>query len=162
MRKTIFCISMIVAILLIEQPIKGQQSIMSSGGNATGQGGSASYSVGQLLTVTSTGTNGSVAPGMQQPYEILVVTGIDDPAASSIDLIVYPNPTTDFLTLETDTTGFSSINYHLYNFDGKLLENKTNIGRQTKISMKERPAGVYFMKVGVLNKEMKTFKIIKY
>ncbi len=41
--------------------IQVQESINASGGNASGNGGSASYSVGQITYQTHTGTAGSVA-----------------------------------------------------------------------------------------------------
>ncbi len=48
--------------------ISAQEVISASGGNATGSGGSVSYSVGQLFFMTHTGADGSVAEGVQQPY----------------------------------------------------------------------------------------------
>lgn len=39
--------------------LQAQEAIPASGGNATGNGGSASYSVGQVVYTTNTGTNGS-------------------------------------------------------------------------------------------------------
>jgi hypothetical protein len=55
--------------------IHAQEAIPAGGGNASGSGGSASYSVGQVVYTTNTGTNGSAAQGVQQPYEISVVSG---------------------------------------------------------------------------------------
>jgi len=54
--------------------IQGQSTIPSTGGNATGSGGSVSYTVGQITYRTFSGTNGSIAEGVQQTYEISVVT----------------------------------------------------------------------------------------
>ena len=51
-----------------------QESVSASGGEASGSGGSVSYSVGQLFYRIHTGTTGSVAEGVQQPYEISVIT----------------------------------------------------------------------------------------
>ena len=65
--------------------LQAQEVISSSGGNVSGSGGSVSYSVGQVVYTTNTGTNGSVAQGVQQPYEISVVTGIEE--ATNINLI---------------------------------------------------------------------------
>jgi hypothetical protein len=56
--------------------LKAQESINAAGGNTTGSGGSASYSVGQVVYTTNTGTNGSVAQGVQQAYEIPTETTI--------------------------------------------------------------------------------------
>ncbi|MGD0341661.1 MAG: hypothetical protein ABSA76_08155, partial [Bacteroidales bacterium] len=56
--------------------IHAQSTITTSGGNASGSGGSASYTIGQVVYSTITGTNGSSAQGVQQPYEISIITGI--------------------------------------------------------------------------------------
>ncbi|MBV1889111.1 MAG: HYR domain-containing protein, partial [Proteobacteria bacterium] len=47
-------------------PISAQESINVSGGDATGTGGSSSYSVGQVFYTTNVGATGSVAQGVQQ------------------------------------------------------------------------------------------------
>ncbi len=58
--------------------LQAQEALPASGNNASGSGGSSSYSVGQLVFSYKTGTTGSVTEGVQQPYEIQVITGIDD------------------------------------------------------------------------------------
>ena len=88
------------AVLLLGLGLTGlqaQESVNATGGDALGSGGSASYSVGQVVYTTNTGTNGSVAQGVQQAFEISVVTSIEE--AQGITLLAYPNPTTDYLTL---------------------------------------------------------------
>jgi hypothetical protein len=42
-----------------------QNSTLSSGGQATGTGGSVSYSVGQIAYSSLSGTNGSLIQGVQ-------------------------------------------------------------------------------------------------
>lgn len=152
----------IILFLSYAGSLQAQQAILSAGGNATGSGGSASYSVGQLLTVTGFGNNGSVAPGVQQPFEISVITGIDDAKEVSIHFTVYPNPLTNFLTLKIEKMDFTSMECHLYNLSGKLLDSKNITAQETIISMQEHPAGIYFLKVAFLTEEIKTFKIIKH
>ena len=56
--------------------VQGQQTIPATGGNASGSGGSVSYTVGQILSSSISGANGSVVQGVQQPYEISVVTAL--------------------------------------------------------------------------------------
>jgi hypothetical protein len=80
--------------------LQAQETVPVSGGNATGTGGTASYTVGQIVNITNIGTTGSSVQGVQQPYEISVVTGIDDALGISIEMVVYPNPSTDFLKLK--------------------------------------------------------------
>ena len=63
--------------------LQAQTSVNAIGGDATGSGGSVSYSVGQVVYTTNKGTNGSVVEGVQQPYEILVVTAIKEAKTST-------------------------------------------------------------------------------
>ena len=152
------------ALLLLGLGLTGlqaQTSVNATGGNASGGGGSASYSVGQVVYTTNTGTNGSVAQGVQQPYEISVVTGIEE--AQGINLLVsaYPNPTADYLTLSIDEFDISNLSYQLYDMNGKLLQNEKITGNQTSIVMSNLLPATYFVKVIQGNKEVKTFKIIK-
>lgn len=49
-------------------------------GNATGTGGTSSYSIGQVVYASATGTNDSVNQGMQQPFEIFILGNDDFPA----------------------------------------------------------------------------------
>jgi hypothetical protein len=163
------------AVLLLGLGLTGlqaQESVNATGGNALGSGGTVAYSVGQLVYTTNTGTSGSVAQGVQQPFEISVVTGLEE--AKGINLLVsaYPNPTTDYLTLSIDEFDISNLSYPLYDIQGKILETKKIEGNQASIVMSNLVPATYFVKVyavgrndgtGVIqgNKEIKTFKIIK-
>jgi hypothetical protein len=75
---------------------QAQQATTATGGNTSGSGGTVAYSVGQIVYTTNTGTNGSVAQGVQQPYEISIVLGIDNHSIN-LGLSAYPNPTTNYL-----------------------------------------------------------------
>ena len=141
--------------------LQAQESIPASGGNASGNDGTVSYTIGQVVYTTNTGTNGSVAQGVQQPYEISVVSAIEQ--AKDINLIcsAYPNPTTDFITLKVENYNNVSLSYQLFDINGKLLENKKLTGNETTISMENLVPATYFLKVTDNNKEVKIFKIIK-
>lgn len=77
--------------------LQAQESINASGGNASGSGGSVSYSVGQATYQTHTGTNGSVVEGVQHPYEILVVTAIEEDIGITFRFRLIPTPLPIFL-----------------------------------------------------------------
>jgi hypothetical protein len=144
--------------------LQAQEAITTSGGNASGSGGSASYSVGQVVYTTDVGTNGSSAQGVQQPFEISVVTGIEEAKCITVEWSAYPNPTTDILNLKVDaltTLSIPSMQYQLYDMSGKLLETKKIESNQTSITMNNLMPATYFLKVTDNNKEVKTFKIIK-
>ena len=152
------------AILLLGFGLAGlqaQTAIPATGGNASGSGGSVSYSVGQMVYTTNTGTNGSVAQGVQQPYEISVVTGLEEAIGINLILSAYPNPTTDFLKLKVENYDNTNLSYQLFDINSKLLENKKIEGSETSIFMSNLVPATYFLKVTDNNKEVKTFKIIK-
>jgi hypothetical protein len=137
-----------------------QTSINSGGGKASGSGGTVSYSIGQVAYSANSSSGGSVIEGVQQPYEISVMTGLDK---SDILLTwsVYPNPVSDELTLRTDNYDSGNLSYKLFDTNGNLLENKNITGLETNISMTAKLSGIYFIQVYENNIIKKTFKIIK-
>ena len=152
------------AVLLLGLGLSGiqaQTSVNVTGGNSSGSGGSVSYSVGQVTYQTHTGTNGSVAQGVQQAYEISVVTAIEQAKGINLSVKAYPNPTTDYLTLEVKDFELSALSFQLYDINGKLLQREKITGNQTSIVMSNLVPASYFVKVIQGNKEVKTFKIIK-
>ena len=152
------------AVLLLGLRLTGlqaQETIPATGGNALGSGGSASYTVGQMVYQTNTGTNGSVAEGVQQPYEISIVTAIEDANGINLSISAYPNPTFDYLTLEVKDFDFSNLTFQLYDIQGKLLQNEKITDRQSRVLMYNLLPATYFVKILEGNKEVKTFKIIK-
>ena len=60
----------VCSALFFSIELQAQEIPIASGAVATGIGGSSSYTVGQVVYTTNTGSNGSVAQGVQQPYEI--------------------------------------------------------------------------------------------
>jgi Secretion system C-terminal sorting domain len=141
--------------------IQAQNAIPASGGNASGGGGMTSYSVGQVVYTTNTSiTYGSVAQGVQQPFEISVITSIEQAEDITLVCSVYPNPASDFLTLKIENYDNKSLSYKLFDANGKLLENKKVTGNEAIISMANLLPNLYFLKVIDNQKEIKTFKII--
>lgn len=152
------------AILLLGLGLTGlhaQEAIPATGGDASGSGGSVSYSVGQVVYTTSTGANGSVAQGVQQPFEISIVTVIEETKGITLQCEAYPNPTTDFVKLKVENYKTENLTYQIFDISGKLLENKKIEGNETSIVMSNLVPSTYFLKVIQGNKKIKTFKIIK-
>lgn len=91
--------------------LQAQESINSTGGNALSSESSASYSGGQTLYTTNTGTNGSVVLDVQQPFEISVVAGVEEANDIKLSVSAYPNPPADFLALEVKDFKLSTLRY---------------------------------------------------
>ena len=162
MKQKILMLSAIFLLGLGLAGLQAQEAILAAGGDASGSGGSISYSVGQVAYTTSTGTNGySVAAGVQQPYEIQSPTGLEEAPGIQLECMAYPNPAKDHLTLKIDDYDNENLSYQLYDMQGNLLENKKLTGIETTISMEKLVPACYFLKVIQENKEIATFKIIK-
>ncbi|MDO9152197.1 MAG: T9SS type A sorting domain-containing protein [Paludibacter sp.] len=149
-----------VLLLGLGLTAQAQQATTATGGNASGSGGTVAYSVGQIVYTTHTGATGSVAQGVQQPYEISIVLGVEDHQIS-LNMQAYPNPTTDYLTLNVGNFELSTLNFQLYDISGKLIETKKITGTTETIRMENLPSATYFLKITNNNKEVKSFKIIK-
>lgn len=145
----------------LSMTIEAQNTITTSGGNATGSGGTVSYTVGQIANNTLSGTNGNIIQGVQQPYEISVATALEESKDINLICSVYPNPTNNFLTLKAGDYENSKFSYWLYGVSGNLIETKKILTNEIQISLENQVAGSYFLKITSGNKEIKTFKIIK-
>jgi hypothetical protein len=149
-----------LVLLIFSVGLHAQKTVPATGGNATGAGGSSSYTVGQVVYTTATGTNGSVAQGVQQPYEISIITGVKE-ASINLEMSVYPNPTTNYLTLKVDDVELSTLNFQLIDLQGKIIENKKVTASSTILKMEALPKAIYFINVTKGNQLIKTFKVIK-
>ena len=162
MRHQRFILIVVLVLGLGLTELHAQENNNATGGAATGSGGSVHYSVGQVAYQTHSGTNGSVSEGVQQPYEISVVNGIEKANGISLKVTAYPNPTTvDYLTLSIEGFDSSNLSYQLFDMHGKLLQNEKITDNQTRIFMSNLVPANYFVQVVQGNMEVKTFKIIK-
>jgi len=141
--------------------MQAQNTIPASGGNVSGGGGTVSYSVGHIVYTTNTGSNGSVAQGVQQPFEISAVTSIEEAKGISLELSVHPNPVTDFLVLKIENYEAGNLRYQLYDINGNILLDNEVEGNETNIVMSNLVSATYFLKLAISKKVIKTFKIIK-
>lgn len=144
--------------------LQAQEAFPAAGGNASGSGGSVSYSIGQVFYNTNTDGNSSVTQGVQQPYEITVTTGLEDIKWINLDCSVYPNPTTNYLTLKVDAStkvSIQSLSYQLHDMNGKLIRFEKVESLETQIDMTNLVSESYLLEVINRKKIVKSFKIIK-
>ncbi len=149
-----------LSFLIAGIPTFAQHSIYASGADANGPGGSISYTIGQIDYHTDNGNEYTIAQGIQQPYEIYAITGID---LKHIDLTftIYPNPTVDFLTLKIENFKTGNFTVHLCDAQGKILFSRNIESSETSISMKDLSNAFYYVKVLKDSMEVKVFKVIK-
>lgn len=151
----------VLFLLVLGMLVQAQESIPVSGGNASGSGGSASYTVGQVAYSTQKGSNGSVAQGIEQPFEISVALGLEEAKGITLQCTIYPNPTSKSVTLKIENYDIKNLSYLIFDLNGRSIENNKISSNETYISMENLAATTYFIKIMNLNKELKIFKIIK-
>lgn len=139
--------------------LQAQEVIPASGGNASGSGGTMSYTVGQLVYITVTGSNGSVVQGVQQSYPS--PDFIYQPKGIILSCTAYPNPIMNFLTLKVENYDVRKLSYQLFDVNGNLLETKKLTGTETIISMTNLVSATYYLTIHDNNKELKSIKLIK-
>ena len=150
----------IVVFFCVFQLSYAQETIPISGGEALGSGGSASYTVGQLVYTNPTNALGSLQQGIQQSIEFVTLSN-PELTAVTLKAVTYPNPTTDFIILALTDANLRGVSYEMVDLLGRFVNKGTITSFETKIGMKSVPIGVYILRVLQNNKELKTFKIIK-
>lgn len=68
-------------MLLTMYCLSAQSSVVPTGGTASGNGGTVTYTVGQIAAQNNSDGTTSISEGVQQPYEIQTI-GIDTTQAS--------------------------------------------------------------------------------
>ena len=140
--------------------LQAQESIHSGGGDASGSGGSAAYSIGQVVYTTQIHTSGTVSQGVQQPYDIFSV-GMDQ-NNNDIAIAIFPNPALHDLTLQITEYNQEEFSYQFFDLQGRLLNQGQITSLLTHIPTGDFPPAIYFVKVLQSDQTtIETFKIIK-
>lgn len=149
-----------MAFGIVPISISAQEGTVASGGDATGSGGSVSYSIGQINYVSATNAGDQVNQGIQQAFEIFAYTGIEE---NTIDLnySAYPNPTNGNLNLKVDRADYASLKYMLSSIDGRSLAQDVVMDKNTTISMQGFASGTYILTIIQGSKKIKSYNIIK-
>jgi hypothetical protein len=139
--------------------LMAQNGPVTTGGDASGSGGSVSYSVGQIDYIAPTGAGGNTNEGLQQPYEIFTF-GIDD-ASISLEVSIYPNPTASSVFLKIGKDDLSGLLFQLFDNNGKEILNRNISNQITEIDLETFTSGTYILQVVQSQKPIQSFKIIK-
>ncbi|REC60735.1 hypothetical protein DRF65_19165 [Chryseobacterium pennae] len=158
MKTTFFTLSLFLVSFSIQ--ISAQEIVNTSGNDMSGTTGNVAASVGQSFYETITSSAGSVAAGIQQPYEIIPTLGVDI-VEINLNLAIFPNPTTDILNLKIGFKDYSKYHYDLFDGSGKLLTSQSITQSQTQITMAPYPASIYLLKISKEGKNVKIFKVLK-
>lgn len=136
-----------------------QSNIVATGGEATGNGGSVSFSVGQIAVQSNGDGTTSISEGVQQPYEISV-SGVDNYPNITLNAVVYPNPTQGNLQLTMNNVQLNG-EVRAYDANGKYLFNKKIEGETTFFDLSDYAPGTYYLNLFSGKQMLKSFKVVK-
>lgn len=81
--------------------------------------------------------------------------------AQSIEVNVYPNPVTQYLSLSVKQDSTSTLTYRLADVNGKMIRQEKIISSTTVISLADVSSGIYFLLIERSNEIIQTIKIKK-
>lgn len=159
MKQMVLCF-LIPFLLLMHGACLSQQVISTTGTHAAGANVQLSWTIGEPVIETFTGTSVILTQGFHQSR--LTVTTVDPVVYPGVTLLVYPNPVSSFLKLEIKGEGLKDLSFCLYDINGRLLQNKQVENQPEMIGMENYAPGAYFLKVFRENSlPLQSFKIVK-
>lgn len=139
----------------------GQSSVNSGGHDIKNGSGSASISLGQTKSTFTENSGGSVSSGVQQTYQV-ESTGIQTKLAEEIKLKVYPNPSTDMLSISLNPKTQMTMSVKLSSLEGKTIKEVTTSALNTSIDLSSLPKTTYLLSLELEGyKNPITYRIIK-
>lgn len=137
-----------------------QVSTNATGGTASGNGGTVTYSIGQVLFEQANNGEFLITQGIQHAYEIY--TNEKEEIKSSFSFNVYPNPTSDNLTIFIKEGIVDKQYCQLYDALGKLLIKESINSNYTQISLSNLPTAAYNLCIyNKENQKVQSYTIIK-
>jgi hypothetical protein len=136
------------------------QQVVSTAGSTLGNStGSISYTIGESVAQTLTQGDKTLTQGFHQTtISLSTISELEDLGFS---ISVFPNPTSNVLTLTLTKENVSGLQYLIFDINGKLISQKNLESAETNVPVDQLIVGFYIIKIQAGNKELKTFKIIK-
>lgn len=133
--------------------------VSSSGDSFSNESYQINWSIGESMIETFSGGHYQLTQGFHQSNYI--VTKVEELSESSINISVYPNPTSDFIFIDFTNSLVTESVLTIANINGKVLQIKTSMNNSEKLDFANYVSGVYFLNVKQNNKVVESFKIIK-
>lgn len=152
------------ALMMVCCASYAQSGFVSAGANGANENGSVSFSVGQVVYNSYESADGafSLTQGLQQPYIISsqqLPDGLKE--ISSIELSVYPNPTSDLLNLSIAGTDAEGLVYYISDIKSRTHLSGEITSENTQIDVAHLLPGVYFVEVRKNKQPVRAFKVVK-
>jgi hypothetical protein len=159
MKKQLLTLAAMALIGVVKAQTVMPEVLSSSGGSGQSAQASLAWTIGEPVTATvSDGTN-SLTQGFQQPTLLIATSqkNINELA----NLLFYPNPTSDFVTLKLDQSNQTPYNYKVFDSAGKLVNEGKATSANPNISFQGLASGQYTISLLNSNLKQQSISIIK-
>ena len=151
MKKTLLLFSLLTTFTLSAQEVIATQGDSYSNGS-----GSIDFTVGEAVIITGTDGTNDITQGFHQTNWYFLE--LDD-YAPTLEVIVYPNPTSEVMNIKTSE--FEGASYALYDANGKIVLNDFLVAELTEIRVGTLLPGKYLLTINKDEQKLKTFKLVK-
>ena len=155
MKKFIFSLAILLFSVVT---VLAQEVVSAAGETKTVAEYEVSWTIGEPVIATGSSGSYSLTQGFHQPKLSVTPTEI---FADDFNIEVYPNPTREFVTINSDQL-LENAEYALFSLSGEKLMEGEITSRTTKLNLENRASGSYVLKLSQKNsRPLQTFKIVK-
>ena len=150
--------------VIIAQSI-APQSVNSGGTKMTQANGSLSFTVGELVVLSQTDSEGNTLGGGFTAGATLTTVSIQETDAAVLDVKVYPNPTTELVNIQINHSTIDQVVVTITDLQGKEVYSGKYAGISNIIGINTASyaTGNYLLTLKNLNNQViGTYKIIKH
>lgn len=141
------------------------QSVNSGGSKMSQANGSLSFTVGELVVLSQTDSDGNTLGGGFTAGATLTTVSIQETDATVLDVKVYPNPTTELVNIQINRSTLDQVVVTIADLQGKEVYSGkyTGISNVIEINTASYATGTYVLSLkNLTNQVLGTYKIIKH
>jgi hypothetical protein len=140
------------------------QSVNSGGTKMSQSNGSLSFTISELVVLSQKDSQGNTLGNGFSAGATISTASILEPDMEVLNVKVYPNPTTDLVTVNIQDTKLSEVILEIKDFNGKVISTEKYAGMNNNIGINTASwtIGIYFLHLkNNENQIVGTYKIIK-
>tara|TARA_B100000963_G_scaffold247350_1_gene216540 strand:- start:480 stop:1097 length:618 start_codon:yes stop_codon:yes gene_type:complete len=141
------------------------QSVNSGGTKMTQANGSLSFTVGELVVLSQTDSDGNTIGGGFTAGATLTTVSIQETDVAVLDVKVYPNPTTELVNIQINHSTLDQVVVTITDLQGKevYIGKYAGISNVIGINTALYATGTYVLSLkNLTNQVLGTYKIIKH
>jgi len=166
MKKHVLTFVFIASAIATQGQSLAPAAVTSSATKMSQTNGSLSFTVGELVVQTLTDANGSTLGGgfTNSTTGNTTVTVVQTPDMETMTVNVYPNPTTDLLTVHLAHSTVDTYLLQLTDMQGRLLltSRHAGISGRVGVNMAAYPAGTYLLTLsGTDGGAMSSYRVVR-